>query len=189
VTSSIIAAVPSELAASATLSELAELRHAAKASTTSWWFPMVFFGLVAIGGGVLDTASGDLQLAWWAGSVTAASVLTWLFYRHRSASQGAVSKHHRFWLLWMPLSAAAFTAPLVAPPGAEAASAWGVVAFGYLLTGWLARSARVGVVGALLMTVVVLVMVASASSAASDIACGIVLIGSGGLARLAEGAR
>lgn len=171
------------------LAELADLRLARRASSDSWWYPMVIFGLVAIAGGLVSLANDAVQVAWWAGAIAAAMALTARFYRRRSSALGVVPKHRRYWLLWVLITVGAFGGPIVAPAPAKAAAAWIVVALGYAVAAGMGRSARLAVLAGTLGLVSAVVVAVSAPAMTANLACGVVLIGSGLAAHAAESAR
>jgi hypothetical protein len=166
--------------------ELDELRQATRASALSWWFPMVVFGLVAIGGGLLAATADAIKLAWWVTAPIAAMLLIAGHYRRHSASVGAVAKHRRYWYLWLPCSAAAFAAPLLAPEAARAAAPWMVIAIGYLAAAGLGRSLRMATLGGLLGAASLALAAGAAGEMTVDVVCGVILLGGGLAAHGAE---
>lgn len=91
--------------AASLLTEIAETRRSTQATAVSLWYPMVVFGLVAVGGGVLTFAGNLAQMVWWAVGVFGGLLLVARFYRRRCASVGLVSRHHRYRPPW-PISPA-----------------------------------------------------------------------------------
>ncbi len=168
---------------SSLLTEMAELRRATRASTASWWYPMVLFGVVAVGGGVVSLTNDVLQMAWWVAAVAVALLFTARFYQRRAVSLSVVAKHRRYWVLWLLIAAGAFAAPILAPAGAEAPAAWIVLAVGYLAAAGMGRSVRLAVLAAMLGATSAIVALSSATAFSADVACGCVVFGCGLAAR------
>jgi hypothetical protein len=179
--------VPDELAEATLLAEVGELRRATQASAESWWYPMVSFGLVAVGGGVATMASGTIQIGWWTAGLTSAALLTARFYRRRSASLGMVPRYRRYWLLWLAVTLGAFAVPAVAPAVAKPAAAWIVISLGYGVVAAMGRSTRLAVLAGMLAAASAVQLAVSATSATTDVACGCILIVGGLVARKAGG--
>lgn len=175
-----------EPAATSLLLEFEALRCAARASVASWWYPMVAFGLVAVGGALADAAGGWVPAVWWPVALVSAMVVTARFYRRRSVDLGAVPRYRRYWALWLPITAGAFVLPALVPARAAPVTAWLLVAVGYLIMAGLARSARMGITGGLIAGVGVAGVTLAAPAVASDLLCGLILMASGLSARAHE---
>jgi hypothetical protein len=175
-----------ETAASTLLWDLSELRRVVRQSAGSFWYPMVAFGLVGVGGGVANLGNGAVQIAWWVLALGGAATLTARFYRCRSTALGAVANHRRYWVLWLAITVAVFGSMSIVPVAARAEGPWILVALGYGLAGTMARSARLAVLTMMLGCAAGAAVALTASATVVDLACGLILVGSGLAARRAE---
>ena len=75
--------------AARTLDEIDRLRRTTRADLGSFWFPLVLFGALTLGGVAVGLVFGDLAIAfWWAVAGPGGGALTAFHYRRRECAIG-----------------------------------------------------------------------------------------------------
>lgn len=172
--------------ASDLLAEVHLVRATTRSAVRSSWYPMVIFGLGAIGASLVAAVRPGATALWWIVVDVVGVALVVRFYRRRTESFGVLPRHRRVWLVWIFAAVGAFLVSALVPDGLEPVAAWLLVALAYLVLAAVTSMALLAGTGAVLCVVSLLSLGTSSPVVVANLSCGMVLIGTGVMSRRAE---